>query len=194
MLKPIHRVDCSPALAACQRLMQRFAVWLCDHNVHGADVTQANLQAQMPSAIEADWLWMLLARSNKGRTFLDRALEIVNLLDAEKLGLANWLQAVAGLSQHFGPAPPPAIPYEPPNGWTARNPHWVSFKSLFLSFYDLGLRNGLPYQRDGTPTDDPHLKVTYQTFVTEFREKHRLDPHPDGHEVCVLCGRAHACD
>ena len=189
MIKPIRSVDCSPALAACQLLMQRFALWLCDPTVHGTDVTQANLQGQMPSPTEADWLWILLARSNKGQTLLDRARAVANLSGAEKLGLTNWVQAVGSISQHFSPAPPPALPCERPNGWGARGPQWVSFKTLMLAFYDPGLDEGLPYQCNGSPTDDLNLKVTYESFVREFRQRHRLDPHPHAHEVCVLCGR-----
>lgn len=40
MLKPIHRVACSPALAACQQLMQRFALWLCDPATSAASTEQ----------------------------------------------------------------------------------------------------------------------------------------------------------
>ena len=52
MLKPIHRVTCSPALAACQQLMRRFALWLCAPQVSGVSITQANLRSSMGSAIE----------------------------------------------------------------------------------------------------------------------------------------------
>lgn len=188
MLKPIHRVSCSPALFACQRLMQRFALWLCTPEVRGADVTQANLRACMPSTIEADWLWSLLARSVGERTHLNRAQTVADYSNDDKKGLENWVQAVSALAQHFGPEPPVALPSQPPNKWGPRDRRWASFKDLMLAFYEPGLHIGLPYQDSGTPTNDPNLKVTYKRFVEDFRQAHRLDPHPDAREVCVLCG------
>jgi hypothetical protein len=55
-------------------------------------------------------------------------------------------------------------------------------------FYKEGFKKGLPYQSDGTPTNDAAQRVSYETFATEFRQLHRLDPHPDAREICVLCG------
>src|SRR5690606_33875077 len=94
MLKPIHRVVCSPALAACQQLMRRFALWLCDHQVSGVAVTQANLQANMGSAIEGDWLWLLLAGASGTKALLDKAKRIADLPPANKTELERWIQAV----------------------------------------------------------------------------------------------------
>jgi hypothetical protein len=188
MLKTIHRVACSPALAACQQLIRRFALWLCDPQVSGASVTQANLQANMGSAIEGDWLWQLLAGSTGTKALLDKAKRIADLPPADKTALQQWIQAVSTLAQHFGQTPPAALPVNPPNGWGARDQRWTVFKDVMVAFYEEGLRNGLPYAANGAPTADAALRVTYKQFLREFRAAHRLDPHPDAREVCVLCG------
>lgn len=188
MLKPIHYVSCSPALAACQRLMQRFSLWLCEANVHAADITPDNLKAQMPSQIEAEWLWKFLNRKTEGGTLLQRSCDIANLNNPEKQGLANWINAVTNLAQHFEPTPPPALPFRYPNGWTSRNTSWTTFKNLLVAFYEAGFREGLPYRADGLPTDIAIEQVTYEKFVAEFRSTHKLDPHPNSREICVLCG------
>lgn len=188
MLKPIYRVNCSPALAACQQLMRRFALWLCDRNVGRADVTQAKLQANMGSAIEADWLWLLIAGVSGTKGLLERAQHIADLPPAEKQGLKQWIQTVSTLAEHFSPAPPAPLPANPPNNWGGRNGDWMAFKALMLAFYEEGLHDGLPYQANGSPTNLTAQRVTYALFKQEFRAAHRLDPHPDAHEVCVLCG------
>jgi len=168
--------------------MRRFALWLCDPQVAGASVTQANLRAKMGSAIEGDWLWTLLARTRNRKTFLERAERIANLPRAEKSGLQQWIQAVNSLAQHFGPTPPAALPANPPNDWGARGEWWTCFKDVMVAFYEEGLRGGLPYAANGAPTANVALRVSYDQFVREFRAMHRLDPHPDAREVCVLCG------
>lgn len=188
MLKPIHRVACSQALAACQQLMRRFALWLCDHQVSGVSVTQANLQANMGSAIEGDWLWHLLAGKTGTKMLLDKAKRIADLSPAEKTGLQQWIQAVSAVAQHFGPVPPAALPVAPPNQWGSQDVHWKAFKALMVAFYEEGLRGGLPYAANGAPSTDATMRVSYDQFVREFRDAHRLDPHPDAREVCVLCG------
>lgn len=188
MLKPIRRVACSPALAACQQLMRRFALWLCDPQVSGVTITQANLQASMGSTIEGDWLWHLLAGSTGTKALLEKAKRIADLPQADKDGLRQWMDAVSALAQHFGPVPPAAMPVNPPNGWGNRHECWAAFKDLMVAFYKEGLRDGLPYAANGAPTADPALRVRYEQFVREFRAAHRLDPHPEAREVCVLCG------
>jgi hypothetical protein len=188
MLKPIHRVGCSPALAATQQLMRRFALWLCDSQVSGVAVTQASLRAHMGSAVEGDWLWQLLAGSTGTKALLQQAKRIADLPQADKDGLRQWIDAVSALAQHFGPTPPAAMPVNPPNGWGSRHECWAAFKALMVAFYEEGLRDGLPYAANGTPTADSALRVNYAQFVWEFRAAHRLDPYPDAREVCVLCG------
>lgn len=190
MLKPIHRVACSPALAACQQLMQRLALWLCDHQVSSVSVTQANLRANMGSAIEGDWLWHLLAGTSGTKALLDKAKRIADLPPADKTGLQQWIQTVNALAQHFGPTPPAALPVDPPNHWGSRDERWASFKALMVVFYEEGLRGGLPYAANGAPTGDVALRVSYDQFVREFRAAHRLDSHPNARDVCVLCGGA----
>lgn len=188
MLKPIKHVACSPALAACQKLMQCFALWLCDTNVHAHDVTQANLRVKMPSQIEADWLWGLLEREVDRRTLLDRAQVIAGLNDAEKNELTLWIQASANIDQHFGPTPPVPLPTQRPNNWEIKHVSWIAFKILLVSFYEKGFKDGLPYRSDGVPSNLEAEQVTYKKFVAEFRTAHKLDPAPDAREVCVLCG------
>lgn len=188
MLKPIHRVNCSPALASCQQLMRRFALWLCAPNIGGADVTEVKLQAHMGSVIEGNWLWRLIAgvRGNKG--LLKKAQHIADLPLPEKQGLAQWITDVGTLAQLFETTPPGPLPMAPPNGWGGRHARWVAFKELMVAFYEEGLREGLPYQANGAPTADRAQQVTREQFVREFCVAHRLDPHPDAREVCVLCG------
>lgn len=188
MLKPIRRVACLPALAACQQLMRRLALWLCDPQVSGASVTQANFQVSMGSATEGDWLWHLLAGSTGTKAMLEKAKRIADLSPAEKTGLAQWVRSLSISAPLFGPTPPSALPVNPPNGWGARDEHWKGFKALMVAFYEEGLRDGLPYAANGAPTTDAALRVSYGQFVREFRAAHRLDPHPDAREVCVLCG------
>lgn len=188
MLKPVRRVPCLPALAACQQLMRRLALWLCDPQVSGASVTQANFQLNMGSATEGDWLWHLLAGSTGTKALLDKAKRIAGLPLAEKSGLQQWVQALNALAQHFGPTPPAALPVDRPNHWGSRDERWASFKALMVAFYEEGLRGGLPYAANGAPTADVALRVSYDQFVREFRAAHRLDPHPDARDVCVLCG------
>jgi hypothetical protein len=192
MLKPIHRVNCGRALAACQRLMQQFALWLCDPNVRGTTLTRQSLLDHMPSAIEGEWLWTLIAvdrRSTKRtKALLDAAKLLADLPTREKLGLAHWVQAVAKVADHFTAAPPANLRVGPPNDWKARSRPWQAFQSVMAAFYEEGLKKGLPYQSDGTPTTDAAQQVSYETFATEFRRLHRLDPHPYAREVCVLCG------
>jgi hypothetical protein len=197
MLKPIHPVSCTPALAACQRLMQCFALWLCETHVRGADVTLVSLQAKMPSPIEGEWLWTLIAGTTGTNDLLDHAKAIADLPSNEKHGLEQWVQAVAALARHFTAAPPSAMPVGPPNGWGARSVQWKALKSLMVAFYKKGLREGLPFQSNGMPTEDAALRVNYEQFTREFRQAHRPDPHPDARETCVLCGgelKQHAVD
>lgn len=180
MLKEIHHVDCSPALAACQRLMQTFALWLCDPST--TTVTRTSLRAKMPSQIEANWLWDFLKRKEDERPLMARATAIAGLSPSDKALLQGWVVSVADLSGQFA-APALSWPEKPP---TLANRAWPSFKTLMQCFYSKGLRDGLPYHPDGTPVVSGG--VTYAGFIAAFREKHRLSYTPDAREVCVLCG------
>lgn len=183
MLKPIHRVTCSPALAACQRLMQRFALWLCDPATAG---THINLQGLQPpiliSAVEAKWLWDFLQRVYAGQSLLSRAQTVAGMPPAQKAGLAAWIQTVSALATQFQPAPTSW----PINCPIASESDWKAFKALMEAFYEKGFRGGLPYVADGTPTAAGG--VNYTGYVSAFRIKHRLSLATYAREVCVLCG------
>ncbi len=183
MIKPIHRVACSPALAACQRLMQRFALWLCDPTITGAHISQQVLQPPvLASAIEANWLWDFLQCVDAGQSLLSRARTVAAMPPAQKLALATWIQTVAGLATQFQPASTP-WPTDRP---IANKSDWMAFKTLMESFYNKGFRSGLPYFPNGVPTAAGG--VNYADYVSAFRNAHRLNPAPHARQVCVLCG------
>lgn len=167
--------------------MQRFALWLCRDNMSGAQVDRANLRVHMSSSIEADWLDDLLSRKDNGQPLRARAQQIADLLTPEKRGLEAWIREVANLGSHFGPTQVSVFQVGPPNGWTRSSPSWSAFGTLMVAFYEPGLRDGLPYQANGTPTAIAGQKVTYRRYVDEFRAVHQLDAHPDAREACVLC-------
>lgn len=183
MLKPVYRVACSPALAACQQLMQRFALWLCDPATTGAHISQQGLQPPvLASPIEANWLWNFLLRVDAGQSLLNRAQTVAAMSPAQKMALRVWIQTVSALATQFQPAPlqwPLTRPVASKSDWTA-------FKELFEFFYKKGLKSGLPYLPNGTPTAAGG--VNYADYVLAFRNTHRLNPDPDAREVCVLCG------
>ncbi|MGM9482052.1 hypothetical protein ACS5PN_12770 [Roseateles sp. NT4] len=183
MLKPIHRVTCSPALAACQLLMQRFALWLCEPGTTAANLTQAGLQPPaMPTAIEADWLWGFLQRKVGGQLLLNRAQVLVAMSAVQKGAVAAWVQSVSALAAQFHATPPPWPVTAPQAGPL----NWGAFRTLMEAFYGTGFRTGLPYLADGTPVAAGG--VTYASFVDAFRIAHRLNPDPHARQVCVLCG------
>lgn len=183
MLKPIHSVTCSPALAACQLLMQSLALWLVDPATTAASITQENMQPPaFASTIEADWLWNFLQRIEAGQTLLTHAQTLATLPVDKKAVLRVWIQTVSSLGTQFQPAPA-AWPVTRPNVTEAA---WKAFKVLMEAFYEKGLRSGLPYLQDGTPV--AANGVTYANFVQIFRDTHRLNPDTNAREVCVLCG------
>lgn len=183
MLKPIHRVACSPALAACQQLMRRFALWLCDPAITGAHISLQGLQPPvLASTIEANWLWEFLQRVDAGQSLLSRAQTVAAMPAAQKTALGAWIQTVSALATQFQPIPTPW----PINRPVAIESDWIAFKELFESFYQKGFESGLPYLPNGTPT--AAAGVNYADYVTAFRNTHRLNPAPDAREVCVLCG------
>jgi len=183
MLKPIHRVACSPALAACQHLMQRFALWLCDPATTGAHISQQGLQPPvMASAIEANWLWDFLQRVEAGESLLSRAQTLAAMPAVQKAALVTWVQTVSALATQFQLAPTPW----PINRPVASESDWKAFKALFEAFYEKGFRSGLPYQPNGAPT--AACGVNYADYASAFRNAHRLNPAPHAREVCVLCG------
>lgn len=180
MLKPIHHVACSPALRACRGLQERLLAWLCDPATDLAALVRANVPG--PSAIEADWLWAFLEKTDDKRPLLERARALVAMTHAEKAALLAWGQSVAALAAQFLPTPP-AWPTQPPAIPPAA---WRAFKELMEAVYEKGLKTGLPYAPDGVPVAAGG--VGYADFVRAFREAHRLNPDPGAREVCVLCG------
>lgn len=187
MLKAIHRAPCSAALAACQHLMRTFTLWLCDPGVSAHDITEANCQARMPSAIEAAWLWALLQREAAKQPLLDRAHRLADMPAAQKQALSTWAQAVADVPLHFQVPPQPNLPTAPPIPPAS----WGDFKTLMLAFYDKGLHQiGLPYLANGEPTNDSSLWLSYHKFRDEFVKANQANPQPDARHVCVLCGGA----
>lgn len=183
MIKPIHRVECSPALAACQRLMQHFAIWLCDLATTGTNISQQSLQPPvLPTSIEADWLWGFLQCNHVGRSLLSRAQTVADMPPTQKVALANWVQSVSALATQFQPSPTPWPIHCPISNASA----WKAFKELMEAFYEKGFRAGLPYLSDGTPTNASG--VNYAEYVKAFRDKHRMNPHPEAREICVMCG------
>lgn len=183
MLKPIHRVACSPALAACQQLMQRFALWLCNPTTTDALISQEGLQPPvLATAIEANWLWAYLQRVDADKSLLSRAQTVAAMPPAQKVALAAWIQAVAALATQFQAAPAPW----PTNCPIANDSDWNAFKTLMDGFYEKGFKTGLPYFSNGTPTAAGG--VSYPDYVIAFRNAHRLNPALDAREVCVLCG------
>lgn len=183
MLKSIHKLPCSPALAACQRLMRDFALRLCDPATTSVNITHAGLQPPtLPNTIEADWLWDFLQRKRNTQTMLVHAQAIANLDPQNKASLQSWIQAVSPVHAQFqgnAPAWPAAQSPIPKREWQA-------FLTLMQAFYEIGLRGGLPYQADGAPVAQGGL--TYAEFVQSFRDAHRFNPSPGAREVCVLCG------
>jgi hypothetical protein len=185
VLKEIHRVPCSPALAACQSLMKCFALWLCEQTTDAESITQNGFKPPiLPTEIEADWLWRFLQKTESEITLLNRAEIIATLPTQSKTALSTWIQDVSALPAQFLPAH---------GNWPALKPpissrSWSAFKTLMQAFYKKGLHStsGLPYLPDGTPVAEGG--VTYSAFVQEFRNAHRLNPDPNAREVCVLCG------
>ncbi|EMI5691362.1 hypothetical protein R1V05_004104 [Pseudomonas aeruginosa] len=183
MLKPIHRVACSPALAACQQLMHRFALWLCDPATTAANISQQGLQLPvLGSAIETNWLWKFLQKKVAKQLLLSHAQTVAAMSPAQKAALTTWVQTVSALVAQFQPTPTP---------WPIASPvendlDWKAFKVLMESFYEKGFRSGLPYLPNGVPTAKGGVK--YADYVNDFRNTHRLNPDPRAHEICVLCG------
>lgn len=185
MLKPIHRVPCWPALAACQRLMQALAGWLCDPDCAAANVTEQHCRERMPTLIESDWLWGMLQLNDGKRPLLNRAQTIATISVANKQALAAWVQAVSNVASHFVAPVPTTLPTAPPFGGEA----WAAFKTLMSAFYEKGLcQLGLPYLLDGTPTNDRDQWLSYAQYRETFRQRHRQSNHPDARDLCVLCG------
>jgi hypothetical protein len=163
--------------------MQRFALWLCDPATTIAQLNRQGLQPPvLASVIEANWLWDFLQRVDVGQSLLSRAQAVAAMPAAQKAALAAWVQAISALATQFQPAPTPW----PVNRPVTSESDWKTFKALMEAFYEKGLRSGLPYLADGTPTAGGGM--SYVDYLNAFRATHRLNPDPNAREVCVLCG------
>lgn len=183
MLKPINSVTCSPALVACQQLIQRFALWLCNPTTTAASINQQSLQPPiLASTIEADWLWEFLQRVHIHESLLSRAQIVAAMTLSEKQALANWIRAVSNIPTLFQSTRNLLLVDCP----IANKSNWKAFKILMDAFYEKAFRSGLPYLPNGTATAVGG--VTYADYVNVFRSMHRLSQHPDAREICVLCG------
>lgn len=165
--------------------MKCFAVWLCQPSTNSESITQNGLlPPTISSAVEANWLWQFLQRTESSTALLERAKSVADMSPPDKVLLSSWIQDVSALPAQFQPDP---------GAWPARRPpipeqRWNAFKILMQAFYKKGLNGGggIPYLTDGTPAAVGG--ITYSAFVQEFRDAHRLDPNPNASEVCVLCG------
>ena len=186
MLKPIAQPFCTPALHACRRMQVRLLEWLSDTAVASASITRPNIGNVVATTIEADWLWQFLQREADGRLLLERTVTLADMSLDDKNLLRLWIQVVSSIENQFqpGPASWPNHQTDPAISSVA----WRALKELMEAFYEKGLKsaNGLPYDALGQPTAG--MGVTYQLFMNEFRDAHRLNPNPDAREVCVLCG------
>ncbi|ENX23093.1 hypothetical protein F892_02336 [Acinetobacter vivianii] len=183
MLKPINNVTCSPALVACQHLIQRFALWLCNPTTIATHINQQSLQPPiLASNIEADWLWKFLQRVHDKKSLLSRAEIVASMPLSEKQALANWIRAVSNIPALFQTTQDVLIVNCP----IATKSNWDAFKVLMDAFYEKAFRSGLPYLPDGTPTAADG--VDYAHFVKVFRNIHRLNQNAHAREICVLCG------
>lgn len=190
MLKPIKYIACSGALGACQILMQRFALWLCNPRVKSAQLNLASLIKNMPSEIEAYWLNDFLGKTHETLLLRTAANTLADLNSTEKKALKDWIIACSSISRHFQPAPPaaPLPTVQPFKAHQGGDIKWVAFRTLMDAFYERGFREGLPYRADGTPTALINERVTYEAFRTDFLRAHKLNPDPFARDVCVICG------
>ena len=134
--------------------------WLCVPTVGAADINEANLvPPRVPTTIEADWLWAFLQKIDAGKSLLLRAQTLANMPVTDKGLLSDWVDSVSKLDSQFQSTPPT---------WPVTRPAisamaWQAFKELMESFYEKGLRAGLPYATGGSPVTCGG--VTYAQFV-----------------------------
>ncbi|MCU1783671.1 hypothetical protein NTD80_12985 [Pseudomonas sp. 13B_2.1_Bac1] len=186
MLKPIRYSKWSPALAAGQKLMRTFALWLCQPTVKKVHVSKKSLVGLLSTPVEAEWLWQFLQREVGKVTLKVRAETIAGLDKAEKQLLTRWVTTTTDIGSHFSlnPGVPP-LPLEIPLKNKADR---HALQILMESFYSPGLRHGLPYGADGVATSDPSQHVNYERFKTDFLLLHKVDKDEDARAACVMCG------
>lgn len=186
MLKPISHSKWSPALAACQKMMVKFALWLCEPAVNSRQISQITLGKVLGTPEEGEWMWSFLQRKVGTKRLLERARKVASLSTAEKHFLHLWVMRAKDVGQHFALASNTApLPTDRP---IQNKAHWGAFKTLMEGFYSPGLTHGLPYDANGNVTSDAALQVNYQRFKDEFLFKHKIDKHKAARGACVICG------
>lgn len=186
MLKPIQYSKWAPALAACQKMMHTFALWLCEPTVHSGRLTEAELIKALGTRIEGKWLWHFLGRKVGKTPLLTHAIRLADLSVSDKNNLKQWVMKTSDVSGYFSLAPnTPVLPIKKPFQTDA---DWDALQILMEAFYSPGLRKGLPYGVAGNVTDDKPSQVTYEFFKQDFQQIHKVDDHPDAREACVVCG------
>jgi len=186
MLKRIQKADCAPALEACQNLMKKFSLWLCQSNISAPDITLQSLRPPtLNSDIEANWLWAFLHKEAKGVQLIDLAKIVANMSNHRKVELRAWVNSVTNLNAQFQ-SPPIILPVAPLN---IGDRNWNAYKELMLLFYSKGLHQaGLPYRPNGLPTARSSEYLNYKDFKSDFLSKNKLVARDDTPNICVLCG------
>ncbi|MCP1463130.1 hypothetical protein [Pseudomonas sp. S3E17] len=186
MFKTIQYSKWAPALAACQKMMHTFALWLCEPTVNSSRLTEAELIKALGTRIEGEWLWHFLGRKVSATTLLTHAIRLADLSVSDKNHLKQWVMKTSDVSDYFSLAPNTLVlPITSP---LQTEDDWKALQKLMEAFYSPGLREGLPYGVTGNVTDDKPSQVTYESFKQDFLERHKVDPDPDAREACVVCG------
>ncbi|MFZ3283637.1 hypothetical protein [Pseudomonas sp.] len=189
MLRPINKTGCAGALRSTQKMIQSFALWLCDPNTYADGVTEPAIEQFLQTPQEAKWLWRFLNGTLKEKTYLERAKHLAGLAPEEKTLLKKWIECSVNIGIYFDVVPtgqqiPTASPFA---GRRDGELHWKNFKDLMEAFYLKGLREGLAYSPDGAPTEDRETALNYTAFRANFIEQHQFDKHEYARKVCVIC-------
>jgi len=189
MLRPIKKIESAAALNATQKMIQRFALWLCEPGRSAEKITEAEIKTLMKTPQEAAWLWSFLSGKHNGKTHLQRAKYLAALSANQKARLKAWVNATTNVGVYFDLTPTgKQIPVDSPFIKNkAAKTHWDNLKDLMEAFYLKGLNQGLAYLPDGNPTADKTKALNYQTFRMDFIKYHQLDKHEFAREVCVMC-------
>lgn len=184
MLRPIRKTDCAVALSATQKMIRHFALWLCQPTTQGALITEVGIRALVNTPEEAAWLWSFLGGKHKEKTHLKRSQHLADLPADIKNKLQDWIVLSTNISKYFDLTPtgkliPVALPLD--------DTDWKNFKDLMEAFYLKGLKEGLAYLPNGTPTDNKKKGLNYKTFRSNFITLHKIDKHEFAREVCVIC-------
>lgn len=171
-------------------MMHMFALWLCQPTTRAAQLTAADLQTLPLSLEESRWLWGFLNKKLNRHKLLERAAHLAELNDTQKDRLRDWINATSRIGRYFEAAPiAPAMPVGYPfAGDPYAKAHQKNLQDLMEAFYNKGLKDGLPYLADGTPTGERSSLLKYQHFCDSFLALHKGDKDQDARHVCVMCG------